>query len=157
MKLPKFSQHGIAHILAPIAFIGVFAAIGGVALYVSHADTINSNVSCNASAPSQVVWDKPYNVGMSIKNNKNVYFTPRVAYQVVDYYQSGSTVQDGSYVGMWDKIAPGQSESTTYQKVLTKPFVKKAVHFQVYWGDSTTAAAVCSASSILWTPGPGTL
>ena len=39
MKFLKLNQKGITHILAPIAFIGVFAAIGGVYIYTSHAQT----------------------------------------------------------------------------------------------------------------------
>lgn len=42
MKFLKLNQKGIAHILAPIAFIGVFAAIGGVYIYRSHAQTLTT-------------------------------------------------------------------------------------------------------------------
>lgn len=37
MKLPKFNQKGITHILAPVLFIAIFAAIGGYVLQKSHA------------------------------------------------------------------------------------------------------------------------
>jgi Tol biopolymer transport system component len=37
MKLPRLNQKGITHILALIAFIGIFAVIGGLYLHFSHA------------------------------------------------------------------------------------------------------------------------
>ncbi|HET6864077.1 MAG TPA: hypothetical protein VFH37_02680 [Candidatus Saccharimonadales bacterium] len=58
MKLPKLNQKGITHILAPIAFIGVFSAIGGAVMLRSHAaatmEYIGGQVRLNSSTGSLV-------------------------------------------------------------------------------------------------------
>lgn len=41
MKLPKFNQKGITHILAPVLFIAIFAVVGGFVLLKSHAAPAN--------------------------------------------------------------------------------------------------------------------
>lgn len=60
MKLPKFNQKGITHLLAPIAFVVVFAAIGGAAYLRTHALTYTTASGVTYITINGVVNRSPY-------------------------------------------------------------------------------------------------
>ena len=73
MKLPKFNQSGITHILAPLAFIVVFAAIGSYILVHSNAAGVTKPKGCSASDSVP-----------SISPNEDQAFANSVGYVTID-------------------------------------------------------------------------
>jgi hypothetical protein len=79
MKLPKikFNQKGIAHIIAPLAFVAVFAAVGSFVLLKSHAQT------------TTYLWGHTYVNGVSRSGT-------RVAIKNTNTGATGATLSSGT-------------------------------------------------------------
>lgn len=156
MKHLKLNQKGITHILGLVAFMAVFAVIGGIALLITHAQTVpsstvasttNSNVTCRASINNPLGIGNIYNVKLKVNNNKDVYFTPRVVYK--RYY--GAPDRGSLYLintGGFDmsKIAPHSSGTHSFQTTIMPNEFPVTFAFTVYWGQSTSPATSCSTS-----------
>ncbi|HET6863841.1 MAG TPA: hypothetical protein VFH37_01400 [Candidatus Saccharimonadales bacterium] len=148
IKYLKLNKKGITQILAPLAFVVIFAIVGSIVLLKSHAATSNSNVTCSASAsPNPVDWNYNFQVKLTIHNGKSVYFTPFVGYNII-YYTPTSWYGGGTATQFnMNAIPPGGSESYYFTKQLPKPDVKMVISFSVKWGQtSTTYAARCSVT-----------
>jgi hypothetical protein len=57
VKFPKINQQGIAHILAPLAFVVIFAGVGGYILTRSHAANLNHWLYGHVKLNGNVVYN----------------------------------------------------------------------------------------------------
>lgn len=55
MKLLKFNQSGVTHILAPLLFIVIFAIVGSYVLIKGHAQTPTGKTSCTYNTPNVTI------------------------------------------------------------------------------------------------------
>lgn len=156
MKLLKFNQKGITHLLAPLLFVIIFAGIGGIVLMKTKAATTVTTgegggiapFSCTAQpSPTRVAWNQPFIVTLKIKNNLNVALSPKQTKRDIVYTKKGSHVFKTT-----SRTYPAIAAKTTVSYVhgyrFIKPWTKEKISFAISSskGSKLSPAAHCSAT-----------
>jgi hypothetical protein len=80
MKLLKFNQKGIAHIIIPIAFIVIFAAIGGYILTKSKAANLNHWLYGHVTISGKVQYNAQVKLSIKGVNGTSFGYTDKNGY-----------------------------------------------------------------------------
>jgi hypothetical protein len=97
MKIPKINQQGIAHILAPLAFVVVFAAVGGYILTRSHAAATYEYVGGQVRKDSTTgALQQNSTVTLRLKGGSTTYYTYTNNPSAPGYYEFPNKVKVGS-------------------------------------------------------------